>query len=295
MGFLPNIRKKVNKAKSKAKTRVQKAAEKTKAVTQKLKGNVKQRMENAVKSKGFVVLTPYKPMMIKILRKRGHNITNSSSIAAVSKLFYDAVIKGKSHFDYASYNRTEHLAATAIIAGVSAATPIVLGILAWIKDIKLKKAQGQQLTEEQTIAANEDEKIEAAGDKISVDEESEDGFFTRLFRALFGGKKKRKENFRRRIDSRNVKPAKKIVTAKTPYVNQPLNATELTMSSLAAKGGIGMNYQNFRQGVVGSANDVVNITPNLTQGKLKPNSWWLNPKTGKWNWVGANGKIWHLQ
>lgn len=314
MGFVPFLKKtadKVTTAKNKrlqkTKARVKKATSKVKVVTKKIKGGVKQRLSNIAKSKGFIVLAPYKQVMRAILKKRGHAVSNSASIQVVATMFNDVVIKGKAHFDYNYYNKLQHvsevesgLAAKGLSYGLQVATGgtvsstatvgIIQNILNWFKNIGNKKAQGQALSEEETLAAEEDEKIEAKGEIATTEDKN---FFERLFDALFP--KRNTQHLRRRIDARNkpviksnIKASSKVTapvsTAKLPIVN----STEAVYSQLAsAKVGAMQNVLGRTRGTVRAATDSVNTHP--VSKKYPPNSWVQTPHG--WHWANASGKL----
>lgn len=265
-------------------------------------GKVKDKMGDLAEKVGFAVMIPYKPVMVSILKKRGHNISNSAPIASVSTLFYDAVIKGKTNFNYANYSQKfKHLsedvtntaigagsvalaATTGVPPGVSAG--IIKAILAWFKKIKEKKDQGATLSPEENIAVQADEQIEAKGEVITVEEK---GWLQRLLDSIF--KPKKPESFRRRIDARNKKAAPvankllNMVVANTSGPTRPLqSATEIAYANML-KPGVVQNLAG--RGTVRSANDLVG---NPIQSKLTPNSWFQD-KGGKWHWVNNRGKI----
>jgi hypothetical protein len=298
-GKLKGAVNKITTAKNKAIQEV-----KNKPVVKRVVGNVKQKLANLASSKGFIVLAPYKQVMRAILKKRGHPISNSASIQQVATLFYDAVIKGKTNFNYSHYQsglkhlseNATNLAVSGVGVGVTAATGgvippgvtagIIKAILEWFKKIKDKKDQGATLAPEEKIANDADEVIEAKGEIVTTTEKS---WLQRFLDSIFGGPKK--ESFRRRIDSRNkasVNQANKpsnIVKAPTVTYTRPLvSATEIAYSNVL-KPNVMQNLAG--RGTVRSANDIVG---NPTQSKLTPNSWFQD-KGGKWHWVNNRGKI----
>lgn len=291
MGFLPNIRKKIKGAVNKVTTAKNNALNMPVITKVKAKtiGAVKSKISNAAQSKGFIVLAPYKQVMRAILKKRGHQTSNNASIKDITLLFYDAVIRGIKNFNYNHYSEygRQHIDASSAIAtggsiGIAAATGgvippaatkgIIEAILNWFKNIGNKKAQGQPLQEEEKMAAEADQKIEEKGIAVGVDSPN---FLVKLMRALFGTKK---ENFRRRIDARNKRPAMAKNMPKNSVVNTPsnlptrpmVNATELGMAMTTQNA-----VQNYVLGHSGmSANSLVNITPNMGELKRKPNTYY---------------------
>ena len=280
----------------------------TKKVTSAVKGKVKNKIANLAESKGYVVLTPYKPIMRLILKKRGHEVSRNASIKVVANLFNDVVIQGKNNFDYAHYANMQHVYVEATVEAAKLATSVIKQILAWFKTISDKKKLGQQLTEEERIAEEADKKVEEKGEAVTdvKNEDENENWFTRLINSIFGRKKSKKENFRRRISARNASapsvmrgnmPHNSIVTAQTLAVRPLTNATELGYALATKKIGL----QNLsRKGNVMSANDILNISPNNTNGiaprsnkrTLQPqpsNITWFQ-KGGVWYYVDARGK-----
>lgn len=309
MGTLPRaffrVRKSIDKITTKKNNAIQ-----TKVVPRvnAIKGAVKNKLSNAASSKGYIVLAPYKAVMIRVLKKRGHLVSSSASIKAVANMFRDSVILGKKNFDYGFYNKMnyerQHVDAETAIAVGSALAPsansVIESILNFISGLGKKKEQGQSLTEDETMLVNEDEKIESKGaDVVKV---GGGNWFTRLLNSIFG----HKENFRRRIDSRNApqKTQQRIITT------QPIvNATELAYSNVLKS-----RPQSYMPMGVISANDLVNNTPNMVNNfaaaehldrinrgvsvkaqsisvnALTPNTWFRD-KSGNWHWVNARGKL----
>lgn len=217
-------------------------AKKRKIFKGKLKGKIKSLknktpLKNAIDSKGFLVLLPYKPLMLKILAKKGFRVPASTSIKKVSLLFYSVVVRGNRNFEFKHLNRMSnyhHLeegidseSAKMIAQVASASAPsIIQGIIEWIKNVLAKKNRGEQLNENENIVIDEQEKVEKGEvEEIGVKKKKK-GLLVRLWQSIFGGGE---EDFRRRIDSRNVKP--KTVSKKSVVYGTGANVSGMMSGS----------------------------------------------------------------
>ena len=297
MGFLPkrliqNVTTRKNNAIQRAKS--SKLSTKISNANIKIKASAKLKMKNAIQSKGFLVLLPYKPVMIRVLKKRGHPVSNNASIKTISILFYDAIILGRKNFDYGFYNKInnepnyQNIIGAAVAIG-SAAAPsvqlIVQSILDMISGIGKKKDSGQALTEDEKMLNDADEKIEADEKQGKTNSGDSKNWFQKLIDSIFGNNDK--ENFRRRIDSRNT-PVKVMTKTKPVVITQRpfANATETALVTLANAPSAN-SLQSYRRAGVASANDIYNV--NKVVSRYKPNIF-VPTKDGKGFYTDGMGK-----
>lgn len=129
----------------------------------KAKEAVKKVATAPAKAAGFVVLLPFKPMMVSMLKKRGLNPKNK--LSELSKQFFDEIVK-KDNFEseYFEEGTAENADAGLVVGTIG---DIVTAIKNWIqrrKDrLKEKEAAGEKLTEgEKNFVANTEAVQEAA-------------------------------------------------------------------------------------------------------------------------------------
>jgi len=178
---------------------------------------------------------------------------------------------------------------------------IIEGILNFIKKIVGKKERGEALTPEENIVVSEDEKVETG--KLAGDDDrpsDERNFIQRFFDTIFGRRNKT-ENFRRRIDARNITKSTIVTIPKVSPIKPTVNATELVMSSIASNPSKSQNYggrgaNDMTNTVIGQqhlnrVDKAVSVKPvSISLGKLTPNTWYQD-KTGAWHWINNRGKM----
>lgn len=255
--------------------------------------NAVKRLEKLIEQNGNLVLIPYKSLMVKILKKKGHPVSMTTNLDKTANLFYSVVILGRQNFkNYQNLDASQvqglseqHAQIFGSVASqVSGGmipkdkmtekqkknNEIALKILRWIKNLLDKKKKGEQLTEDE----KEIENVPVPEAPTTPEKKKKKGnWFTRLIEAIFGGKNNEDfENFRRRISARNrelnVLSSPSIVspprTIGATLNNYTCNATEL-QADLMSKG---LNFNGMYVNPVQSANDYLNLTRNLGTKKV---------------------------
>ena len=104
---------------------------------------VKEKIQNVaktVKEPQWIPLTPFKPVMQKMLRKRGAN--SSGSLPEVARRFYNVVIQGKKNYSDEKF-------IDPVTIGV-----IVSSVLKFFKTMQDKKSAGAETDEERDVLAD---------------------------------------------------------------------------------------------------------------------------------------------
>lgn len=171
---------KAQKLRDRAEKKKGKAAKKLMTKTEK-----KTLRKSKRKDAGFSVLTPFKPFMLKALKKKGYTPANTD-IKTVSIRFYEIFVQRKQNFEIEVGNvmdmeQETDGAGTKVAKGVSsvaaATVPggaiisgIITAILDYIKNLKAKKAAGGTLSAEESIILDGAESVSNSVETYAADE-----------------------------------------------------------------------------------------------------------------------------
>lgn len=131
--------------KAKVKKAISKAKDKAKSVGKKL---------------SYAQLTPFKPVMVAALKKRGvSNVGIGTKMSTLVPLFHDVIIKGKTKLNFEDY--APKLAVTEHMEHVyaEAADAIIGAVLDFIQNLKNKKDSGAPLSKEEEAILEGSEKV----------------------------------------------------------------------------------------------------------------------------------------
>jgi hypothetical protein len=114
--------------------------------------------KKVLQASAFLPLFPLKPMLVKILKGKGKNVSMKTDMADLANMFYNTVVRKQDKsfeaIDLDEITSTdEHVIGTAVAA-------VVGGIISFIKAIKKKKAAGQKLTKIEEDVATGTEQVE---------------------------------------------------------------------------------------------------------------------------------------
>lgn len=116
----------------------------------------------------FFPLLPFKPLMQKLLKKKG--IKPEKKIKELALQFHEHIVK-KRTFDFNYEYKETHSVAPAVAVIV----PSILRFLkSFIKSSKEKKEKGEPLSDVEEVLLEESEKIEKEAEKIKEEKEEEE-------------------------------------------------------------------------------------------------------------------------
>ena len=101
--------------------------------------------ETLIKSGDLVELAPlvpFKPLMVRMLKARGENVTLTTKMDKIVPLFYERIVKKSTKINYQELENVDTETANAIMSMVSP-------ILDFIKEIIHKKDRGAKLNEDE--------------------------------------------------------------------------------------------------------------------------------------------------
>lgn len=127
-----------------------------------------------IENNKWKLLLPFKGAMVAALKAKKKPVKITTPIKDVALMFNDTFVKknyeGNFDFNYGNDNYGYHYERDNFVLTAAAISAIVTGIVAWFKDRKNAKDQGEQLSEAELKAVTIGEKIETNVDQIKADE-----------------------------------------------------------------------------------------------------------------------------
>ncbi len=115
---------------------------KLKNAVKKATAKAKDKLKNAGDVAGLAPLLPFKPLMVRMLKRKGEKVTMATKMSVLVPLFNERIVKKATKVNYEDLETLEYID-PALLLGL---VPVVLG---FIQGIIKKREEGKKLDEEE--------------------------------------------------------------------------------------------------------------------------------------------------